>query len=254
MTMIAATTKSTAMQNGGHQRVLATKWVRCCQRSLSPWPTKPGDQQPRRPGDRRGGDDDERERHAALDRDHLRPSVGDGEADVDRRRSATSPEGVDGGGCPATRTAAASRPGARPKATPHSFAAAGELCAAVRARRLRAHRCFSQRFQATAARPAKPQEADTNEPADAGLVDRVVFELGPEGEHTERVGVDPGADRERHRDLARRGRERSCGAAAVRPPSMIRSRCHCRSRAPLTDAESSESSRSADGDAPSASR
>ena len=39
--MIAATTQSTTMQNGGHHRVLATRWVRCCQRSLSPWPAKP---------------------------------------------------------------------------------------------------------------------------------------------------------------------------------------------------------------------
>ena len=34
MTMIAATTQSTIMQNGGHHRVLATKWRRCCQRSF----------------------------------------------------------------------------------------------------------------------------------------------------------------------------------------------------------------------------
>jgi hypothetical protein len=34
-------TKSTTRQNGGHQRVLATNWVRCCQRSLNPWPAKP---------------------------------------------------------------------------------------------------------------------------------------------------------------------------------------------------------------------
>jgi hypothetical protein len=33
MTMIVATTKWTVMQNGGDQRVFATKWVRCCQRS-----------------------------------------------------------------------------------------------------------------------------------------------------------------------------------------------------------------------------
>src|SRR4051794_39053004 len=39
--MIAATTQSTTMQNGGHQRVPATKWLRCCQRSLSPWPARP---------------------------------------------------------------------------------------------------------------------------------------------------------------------------------------------------------------------
>src|SRR3954463_6643994 len=40
-TTMAATTQSTTMQNGGHQRVLATKWVRYCQRSLSPWPEGP---------------------------------------------------------------------------------------------------------------------------------------------------------------------------------------------------------------------
>jgi hypothetical protein len=34
-TMVAATTQSTIMQNGGQHRVLATKWVRCCPRSLS---------------------------------------------------------------------------------------------------------------------------------------------------------------------------------------------------------------------------
>src|SRR3954453_17588385 len=39
--LIAATTQSTTMQNGGHHRVLATKWLRCCQRSLSPWPARP---------------------------------------------------------------------------------------------------------------------------------------------------------------------------------------------------------------------
>src|SRR3954470_1627724 len=39
--MIAATTQSTTMQNGGHQRVPATKWVRCCQRSLRPGPARP---------------------------------------------------------------------------------------------------------------------------------------------------------------------------------------------------------------------
>jgi hypothetical protein len=33
---IAATTQSTTRQNGGHQRVLATYWLRCCHRSLTP--------------------------------------------------------------------------------------------------------------------------------------------------------------------------------------------------------------------------
>src|SRR5215207_2004268 len=40
-TMMAATTQSTTRQNGGHHRVLATKWLRCCQRSLSPCPARP---------------------------------------------------------------------------------------------------------------------------------------------------------------------------------------------------------------------
>ena len=38
---MAAATKSTTRQNGGHQRVLATKWLRCCHRSLTPWPARP---------------------------------------------------------------------------------------------------------------------------------------------------------------------------------------------------------------------
>jgi hypothetical protein len=39
--MMPAATKSTVAQNGGHQRVLATKPVRCCHRSLRPWPASP---------------------------------------------------------------------------------------------------------------------------------------------------------------------------------------------------------------------
>jgi hypothetical protein len=38
---MAAATQSATRQNGGHHRVLATNWRRCCQRSLSPWPTRP---------------------------------------------------------------------------------------------------------------------------------------------------------------------------------------------------------------------
>jgi hypothetical protein len=37
----AAAVKSTAAQNGGHQRVLATNPVRCCHRSFRPWPASP---------------------------------------------------------------------------------------------------------------------------------------------------------------------------------------------------------------------
>jgi hypothetical protein len=45
-------------------------------------------------GHRDGGHDDEGKRHAALDGDDLRPSVGDGEADVDGRDHG-EPERVD---------------------------------------------------------------------------------------------------------------------------------------------------------------
>ena len=41
MATIAAATQSTVRQNGGHQRVLFTKPVRCCHRSLAPCPTSP---------------------------------------------------------------------------------------------------------------------------------------------------------------------------------------------------------------------
>ena len=94
-TRMTATTTSTTMQNGGHQRVFATNRVRCCQRSLSAVARQPGDQQPRRPGHRCGGNDDERERHAALDHDDLGPAVGYGEADVDGG-DRDQPERVDG--------------------------------------------------------------------------------------------------------------------------------------------------------------
>jgi hypothetical protein len=58
MAMIAAATQSTTTQNGGHHRVLATNSNR--------------------------GDHDEDRSDDALGDDHLRPAVGDGEADVDR--------------------------------------------------------------------------------------------------------------------------------------------------------------------------
>jgi hypothetical protein len=46
-TMIAATTQSTTMQNGGHHRVLATKWLRCCAEVLEPVAGEPVHEQPR---------------------------------------------------------------------------------------------------------------------------------------------------------------------------------------------------------------
>ena len=94
--MIAATTKSTVMQNGGHQRVSATNWVRCCQRSLSPWPASAATSSHGDPRDRDRRQDDEAHGHPALDGDDLRPSVGDGEADVDEG-DPHRPDGVDGG-------------------------------------------------------------------------------------------------------------------------------------------------------------
>ena len=80
-TMIAATTQSTTMQNGGHHRVLATKWL--LPEVLEPVPRHAGHEKPRRFRNRGGGHHDEGEGHGAFDRDDLRPSVGDGEADVD---------------------------------------------------------------------------------------------------------------------------------------------------------------------------
>jgi hypothetical protein len=133
-TMIAATTQSTTMQNGGHQRVLATKWVRCCQRSLSPCPARPATSSHGDPLTGGGGHDDEGEGHAALDGDDLRASVGDGEADVDGGDH-DEPERVDRRAVqpPDEQGVAAC---ATPTAMPHSMAARfarGEASAAAAA-------------------------------------------------------------------------------------------------------------------------
>ena len=84
-TMMAASTQSTAMQKGGHHRVLATKWVRCCQRSFRPWPTKPATSSHGVPVTAAAADENEGERHAALDSDDPHASVGHREPDIDRR-------------------------------------------------------------------------------------------------------------------------------------------------------------------------
>ena len=94
-TMIAAATTSTTMQKGGHQRVLATNWVRCCHRSLRAWPARPATSSQGVPVTAAAGDDDEGEGHAAFDGDDLGSSVGYGETDVDSGDH-DGPEGIHG--------------------------------------------------------------------------------------------------------------------------------------------------------------
>src|SRR5918993_3396289 len=95
-TRMAAATQSTTRQNGGHQRVLATNWRRCCHRSLSPGPTKPS------PGSQAGPVTPTAARTTnppatgGFDGDHPRPSVSDREADVDGRDQGYR-QGIDGG-------------------------------------------------------------------------------------------------------------------------------------------------------------
>ena len=75
-TRIAATTKSTTMQNGGHQRVLATNWVAVLPEVLEAVARQTDHQQPRRSCHCSGGDDDETGGDAGLDGDELgRPSA-----------------------------------------------------------------------------------------------------------------------------------------------------------------------------------
>ena len=92
--MMAAAIQSTTRQNGGHHRVFATNLRRCCQRSLSPWPARPRTSSHGDRGHGRRGDDDEDRSDGALDGDHRRASIGDREADVDRRDQ-YEPERVD---------------------------------------------------------------------------------------------------------------------------------------------------------------
>ena len=85
MAMMAATTKSTAAQNGGHQRVLATKWVRCCHQSLSPWPARPITSSHGEPVTPAAATPRTAPATPRLDGDYLPPTVGDSEPDVDER-------------------------------------------------------------------------------------------------------------------------------------------------------------------------
>lgn len=52
---------------------------------LQPMACEAHDEQPRRPGNGRGGDNDEDRRDTGLDDEHASAPVGDREADVDRR-------------------------------------------------------------------------------------------------------------------------------------------------------------------------
>ena len=71
-------------QNGGHQRVLATKWVWCCQRSLTPWAKKAITRSHAVSVIAAAASTTKADRDASLDDDDLRSSVCYGEADVDR--------------------------------------------------------------------------------------------------------------------------------------------------------------------------
>jgi hypothetical protein len=90
MTSMAATSQSTAAQNGGHHRVLVTYWRRCCQASLSPAGVAEHEQ-PRRPGDGDRGQQDEQSSDGALDGDYPRSSVGDREPRSRPPRSGPTP-------------------------------------------------------------------------------------------------------------------------------------------------------------------
>jgi hypothetical protein len=78
--MTYAATQSTTRQNGGRHRVLATNRVRCCHRSLMPWPTRPITTSQT---NRHGGEDDEARCHTNLGSDYDRATIGDGAPDID---------------------------------------------------------------------------------------------------------------------------------------------------------------------------
>jgi hypothetical protein len=79
---IAATTQSTTRQNGGHHGDIVAPVL---PEVFAPMAGEPEHQQPRRSGDACCGDDHKDRGDRGLDGDHGPPSVGDREADVDRR-------------------------------------------------------------------------------------------------------------------------------------------------------------------------
>src|SRR4051794_29184834 len=105
-------------------------------------------------------------------------------------------------------------------------------------------------------RPALPGDGGEADEAPGGrderaghacLIDGVVFELGPEGQYPERVGVDPGAERQRYGDRARRiWNEPRCGGSQAAEHDQVEVPL-AQSRAGA-DAEPAQVLRPADGD------
>jgi hypothetical protein len=77
-----AATKSTAAQNGGHHRVVATNPGAVLPQVLEAVPDQAGHHEPGRCR-HQSGDDHARGCHSRLDGDDVPASVGDGQADVD---------------------------------------------------------------------------------------------------------------------------------------------------------------------------
>src|SRR3954452_4901367 len=93
--MIAATAQSTTRQNGGRQRVLATNWLRCCQRSFNPWPARPATSSHGELVTAAAATMTEHAGDTDFDGENVSAPVGDREADVDRGDHRES-ERVDG--------------------------------------------------------------------------------------------------------------------------------------------------------------
>src|SRR3954447_14822683 len=173
-TTIAATT----MQNGGHHCVFATKWLRWCQRSLSPCPTRPATSSHSEPVTAAAATTTKVKAALFSTAIIFRPSVGDGEADVDGG-DYDEPERVQ------HEPGAAKRQPGQPRS---------DLPAAFDAQRLRVRRLRAQGFERLATVDDHPLEPVL-------IVD-------------EGNAVVPGHPDRRRGDLGRRARHRLCD---VRP-------------------------------------
>src|SRR5215211_6601290 len=92
--MIAAATQSTTKHNGGPPPGVRNELTSVLPKILEPVAREAEDDQPRESRDGRGGDDHEDRCDIQLEGDNDPASIGDGEADVDRRDQYQT-EGVD---------------------------------------------------------------------------------------------------------------------------------------------------------------
>ena len=83
MAMMPATVQSTARQNGGHQRVPATKLGAVLPQVFASVGEVAGDEEPRAERDGGRGEDHEQRGDSAFGGDDVAAAVGDGEPDVD---------------------------------------------------------------------------------------------------------------------------------------------------------------------------